>query len=144
MSQGEGGCPIGNEAQAHAVRIIEDFAIHRRWVLTRNSFRPAAPAGLSLLPAGTTCGFIGVENQSDLKQKKFQRRRNPIIRAGDKLILLEQNPILDARFEAVALDSADADEMLMVRLKIGGGTVRALATAPGEASLLSGGWGMHP
>jgi flagella basal body P-ring formation protein FlgA len=59
----------------------------------------------------------------------------PVIHAGDRVIVEENSPVVEARLEAVALGPAALGSALEVRLKIGGLVVRAIARGPGRAAL---------
>ena len=56
-----------------------------------------------------------------------------MIRAGDALLVEEHTAVVDARLEAVALESAAKGARFKARLKIGGKVVRAVAISPGRA-----------
>jgi flagella basal body P-ring formation protein FlgA len=58
----------------------------------------------------------------------------PVIRAGERLIVEESTAVVDARLEAVALGPAAIGSPLNVKLAIGGKVVRAVALAPGRAA----------
>jgi len=58
----------------------------------------------------------------------------PVIRAGDRLIVEEKTAVAEVRLEAVALGPAGNGFPLLVRLKIGGRVVRAVALGPGRAA----------
>ena len=58
-----------------------------------------------------------------------------MIRAGDKLVVEEHSLTTDAYLEGVALGPAGQGTALNVRLSIGGRVVRAVAVAPGRATL---------
>jgi hypothetical protein len=59
----------------------------------------------------------------------------PVLRAGDRLIVEEDTPVVAAHLEATALGLATVGGELDVRLKIGGKVVRAVALGPGRAAL---------
>ena len=58
-----------------------------------------------------------------------------MIRAGDKLVVEEHSLTTDAYLEGVALGPAGPGAALRVRLSIGSRVVRAVAVAPGRATL---------
>jgi hypothetical protein len=60
---------------------------------------------------------------------------SPVIRAGERLIVEESTPVVEARLEAVSLGPAAVGSPLDVRLKVGGKVVRAVALGPGRAAL---------
>jgi hypothetical protein len=59
-----------------------------------------------------------------------------VIRSGDRVVVEEHTPSVEASLEAVALGAAAIGCRLSVRLKIGGKVVRAVALAPGRAALM--------
>jgi flagella basal body P-ring formation protein FlgA len=61
-------------------------------------------------------------------------QRTAVIRGGDRVILEEHTPVVDARLEAIALAPAREGGTLRVRLKIGGGIVEAVALGPGRVA----------
>ncbi len=58
----------------------------------------------------------------------------PVIRTGDSLIVEENTALVEARLEAIALGPAASGSPLLVRLRIGGNVVRAVALGPGRAA----------
>jgi flagella basal body P-ring formation protein FlgA len=56
-----------------------------------------------------------------------------VIRTGDALLVEEHTAVVDARLEAVALESAAKGARFKTRLEIGGKVVRAIAISPGRA-----------
>ncbi|MFP5235585.1 MAG: hypothetical protein ACLGSD_06760 [Acidobacteriota bacterium] len=59
----------------------------------------------------------------------------PVIRAGDRVVLEEHTAVVDARLDAVALGPAAPGGALRVRLSIGGRVIPAVALAPGHAEI---------
>jgi len=59
----------------------------------------------------------------------------PVLRAGERLMVEEHTPIVEAHLEAVALGSAAVGEEFDVRLRVGGKVLRAVALGPGRAEL---------
>jgi hypothetical protein len=59
----------------------------------------------------------------------------PVIRAGDRLVVEEHTPVVDALLEARALNPAAQGSALEARLSIGGRVVRVVALGPGRAEL---------
>jgi len=126
------------------IRIIEDFATHRRWLLERDSTKPSAPARLVPLPAGRSCAFLETHRNSALLQGSFQSPAIPVIRAGDTLLATARSSVSDTEVEAIALTAASVGEGMRVRLKVGGGSLRAIAIAPGRAMLIAQAWESRP
>jgi hypothetical protein len=119
-----------------AVRIIDDQGTGRHWLMVRRLDRPETPA--SLLPLNEECFELLV---SDLKKKlpiAAHQKGAPVIRAGDRVLLLDSSAIADVRLEAVALGPATTGQELTVRLKLGGHLLRAVATAQGSVRMADG------
>jgi hypothetical protein len=118
------------QAGGEIVREIDDPHSGARWLLMRNSDHPGGPGLLVLAEGGRNpvqrgqAGFgpSGVDPQT-------------VIRAGERLIVEENTPVVEARLEAVALGPAVIGSVLDARLKIGGRVVRAVALGPGRAEL---------
>jgi hypothetical protein len=144
------GCPTNRDPQhadrlqIHAIRTIEDFATHRRWLLEKDVNRPAGPASLVPLPPDESCAFPKTEPGAAPLHVKFPGPPIPVIRAGDALIVSEHTSVSDTQLEAIALSAAGVGEAMTIRLKIGGGPLHAIAIAPSRASLLAQPWESHP
>ena len=121
------GCETGisavaNRTEARAMRIIEDPATHRRWVLERNSDHPAGPGLLIPVRGDGSCCFCSIE-ETPSRRTGFQIQ--PIVHAGDALVLVEDARNWHAEMEAVALSYGSPGDSIMVRLRIGGKVTRA-------------------
>ena len=118
-----------------ALREIEDPSTHQRWLLIRDRERAAGPAlfvkGLHCAP----CAFFasGTINCGSSYQPPV--RHVPVMHAGDRVILSEHPEVSDAELESTALEPAAPGDALRVRLRFGGFTARAIATASGHATL---------
>jgi hypothetical protein len=118
------------------LREIDDPATGGRWLLLRNAERPAGPGRLIQV----TNAAWGSEGRSQGPGGGVPRDRNGrsakiVIRAGDALTLEQHTPLLDAQFEATALEPAAAGETLKVRLKVSGKVVVVVAKEAGKAEL---------
>lgn len=112
------------------VREIDDPHSGVRWLLLIDPQHPGGPG--RLVPAAA----VGNERmQSKAEGQKAEAPQQPVIRAGEKLIIEEHSPSIDARLEAIALNPAVVGGTLTARLAIGGRVVRAMAVAPGRALL---------
>jgi hypothetical protein len=112
------------------VREIDDPHSGARWLLLIDVRHPGGPGRLVLADA--------VRNeplQSKADGQKAQAPLQPVIHAGERLILEEHSPVVDARLDAIALNPAAVGGKLRVRLIIGGSVVLALAVAPGRVIL---------
>jgi len=93
-----------------------------RWILRRDPSHPGGPGRLTLVERGN----------HTLAANPGSR---PLIRAGDRLIVEENTPVVTARLEAVALTNAWKGSALKARLTIGGKVVETVADGPGHAVL---------
>jgi flagella basal body P-ring formation protein FlgA len=59
----------------------------------------------------------------------------PVIRAGERLVVEENSKFIEARLQGVALNPAPIGSVFDVRLSIGGKVVRVVALGPGRAVL---------
>ena len=116
------------------IREIDDPRNGDCWLLVRDPSHPGGPGRLVL------AAVAGVQSRRGRTAKQRllaaeHRALTPVIRGGDRLIVEEKTAVVEARLEAVALGPAVAGAPLQVRLAIGGKVVRAVALAPGRASL---------
>jgi hypothetical protein len=113
------------------LREIDDPHNGDRWLLTRNADNPAGP-GMLVRVSGARLGpqRAGLSEDSQAAAPAL-----PVIRAGDRLIVEEDTPVVSARLQATAMNPAAAGSVLNVRLAIGGRVMRAVALAPGRAAL---------
>jgi hypothetical protein len=134
------------------VREIDDPPTGARWLLVRGSIHPGGPGRmiLALAPRGQALNAAGggvgnailsdtrIEIKSGSEQLPAESApAQPVIRAGDRLIVEENTPVVESRLEAVALNPAAIGSGLRVRLAIGGKVVRAVAVAAGRATFLA-------
>jgi hypothetical protein len=105
--------------------VIEDRRLGNRWLLYRDPSHPGGPGRL-VLTAGDGAGTGGAVSAPETP---------PMVRAGDRLIVEEHTPVVDARLEAVAMGPAWIGSRLQVRLKIGGRVVEAVVLDAGRAAL---------
>jgi hypothetical protein len=123
------------------VREVDDPTTGNRWLLERSSQIPGGPGRMVLFEQGKVSSL---ERGSSVprpggvgKQDGTRKAVAPslLICAGQRLIVEEHKPLLDATLEAIALSGASQGESLRVRLLIGGRVVNAVATGPGHALL---------
>lgn len=106
----------------HVLREIRDPHTGICWRLLSDLAAPAGPAQLAASGAGDSCPPVQAAQRFAIQQ-------------GDRVVLEEHTPTVDARLEAVAMGSARVGSPVDLRLKIGGKVVRAVAIAPGRAIL---------
>lgn len=113
------------------VREIHDPNTGRKWLLFRD---PSHPGPGRLLEADIHSMVTGGAVNSAIAAEG-SRPNLPIIHTGDRVILEEDTPRVEARLEAFALGPAAEGGRLEVRLRIGGQVVNAMALAAGRVEL---------
>jgi hypothetical protein len=128
------------------VREIDDQRNGDRWLLVHDPSHPAGP-GLLVLVAASSMDPKDRTDRTDSQDLKLKGLAGteaatpaptPIIHGGDRVIVEENTPIVDARLEAVAMGPAWAGSPFNARLSLGGRVVRAVAVEPGRALLQTG------
>jgi len=124
------------QAAGEVVREIDDPHTGDRWLLLRDPSRPGGPGRMVLASAGLGRSRQGEpgDAQPPAALAVERTRSMPVIHTGDRLIVEEDNAVVAARLEAVALGPALSGAPLDVRLTIGGNVVRAAALGPGRAA----------
>jgi hypothetical protein len=112
------------------VREIDDPNNGDRWLLTRDESHPGGPGLLMLVSTAQTNPAQPGHLTPAGPQGETQA---PIIRTGDRVVVEENTPVVEARLEAVAMGPALAGAPFNARLSIGGQVVRAVAITPGRA-----------
>jgi hypothetical protein len=138
----------GEAVQGEVVREIDDPHTGQRWLLVRNGQQSGGPGRLLLVgqmqSEQVRAGQMKVQT---LRREPGEATRQiaaapaefgflPVIRAGDRLVVEEHTPVVDALLEARALNPAAQGSALEARLSIGGRAVRVVALGPGRAALL--------
>jgi hypothetical protein len=119
------------------VREIDDVGLRAHWMLFRDDSRPGGPGRLVLksscdnLREATVCE-LGLNRR--IASKTFLE---PVIRAGDQLVVQEHTSRVDMKLKGVAIGPAAVGDVLSVRLSVVGRTVQAIALKAGLATLLS-------
>jgi hypothetical protein len=122
-----------NPQPAVLIREIDDPHLGSRWLLYRDPAHPGGPGRLVRI------GSMAPDRaRSSASVADAAAAPRSIIRAGDRVVLEEDTPVVDARLEAVALGPALAGAPLQVRLAIGGRVLAAIAIAPGRVALAPG------
>ena len=112
------------------IRVIVDPATGDRWLLRRDAAHPGGPGRWARVMRGPARGGTpgGAAPATAAAGK-------PVIHAGDRLIVEENTPVVEAHLEAVAMTSAAAGGAVQVRLAIGGAVLSATVRAPGLAEM---------
>jgi hypothetical protein len=120
------------EPSLQVLREIDDMETGHRWLLVRDWSRPAGPARLLLMNrAASRYGLK--EGKNPAARLASGPSKAPVIRTGDRLIVEEHTPVVEARLAAIALDPASMGASLKVRLEIGDRVVQVVALGPGRA-----------
>lgn len=114
------------EPASEIVREIDDPSTGTRWLLYRNIANPGGPGRLIL---------VGVVRPASLHRGATFAAAGPVVHTGDRVVVEESTPILDARLAATALNPASSGGPVRVRLELGGQIVAATAIAPGRVAL---------
>ena len=121
-----------DQAYGETVREIDDPHTGDRWLLLRDGSHPGGPGRLVLL------GSRGIdarrERPGGSETASAQMPLTPVIHAGERLVVEEDTAVVSSRLEAVALGPAAVGAAFVVRLKIGGKLLLAVALAPGRAA----------
>lgn len=118
------------------LREIVDPATGNRWLLERDADHPGGPGRLVL------AGRERMARENEPGQALEAGGPPPLIRAGDRVVLVAHTGVMDAELECVALGPARLGSVFPVRLKIGGRVLEAVALGPGMAEWnLEGGAG---
>jgi hypothetical protein len=128
------------------VREIDDQRNGDRWLLVHDPSHPAGPGLLVLVSAASMdpkdptarTDSHGLKLKSPAGTEVATPAPTPIIHGGDRVIVEENTPIVEARLEAVAMGPALAGSQFNARLSLGGRVVRAVAVEPGRAVLQTG------
>jgi hypothetical protein len=126
--------PVQSLTQEKILREIDDFANGNRWLLVRNGKLPGGPGRLVRVAVNRK---KSTNAAPQVAGQPGNAALQPVIHAGDQLIIEEHTARADAVLEARALNPAAPGSVLDVRLAIGGKVVRAVALAPGRAALLA-------
>ena len=130
--------PAREASAALVIREIDDPATGMRWLLERDPSRPGGPG--RLVPVSGRGWAVGPARQRGTVPRPIgpaiqPALYRPVIRAGDRLVIEENTPVVEARLAAVALGPAAAGASFAARLQFGGTVVQAVAVAPGRATL---------
>jgi hypothetical protein len=130
----EGTTPASVEGreQGKILREIDDPHTGDCWLLVRNGKLPGGPGRLVRVAdyqKKSGCAALQIAGQPG------DAALQPVIHAGDRLIIEEHTARADAVLEARALNPAAPGSVLDVRLAIGGKVLRVVALGPGRAAL---------
>jgi len=119
----------GAYALGEIVREIDDPHSGDRWLLVRDANHPGGP-GLLLVSAARR---FPADARLRAQPGPGAGTPAPVIRLGDRVIVEQHTPVIDARLEARALSPATEGSVFHVRLTAGGRVMRAVALGPGRA-----------
>lgn len=109
-----------------AIRAIADPASGTRWLLAADPTHPGGPGRLVREQASREAPQTEAPIEAPVPQ---------VIRAGDRLLVVESGARLEACFAAVALEPARQGAVFTARFAVGGARVRVVALGPGRAAL---------
>lgn len=118
--------PEATTTTVEIVKVIDDPQTGKRWLLLKNQQHPGGPG--QLVPVDASLTTVAGQIARPLPSQ-------PMIRSGDPVVVEEQTPLLEARYEAVALCSAAKGKAMNVRLKVNGKVLHAVALGPGRVAL---------
>ena len=128
--------PAAGVLRQDILRQIDDPGAHGVWLLTRDPVHPAGPGRMIWVPDRVRLQEAsGDAAAAAASREPGQIAIRPVILAGDRVVVEEETPVVDARLSATALNPAPAGMGFNARLEIGGQVVRAIAVAPGLARL---------
>jgi hypothetical protein len=117
-----------------AEREIDDPGTGDRWILMRDAAHPEGPGRMALISPGRAANQFGGAHRTGMESAS-STAPVLVIHGGDKVIVEEHTPVVNARLEAVAMGPAAQGRAFRVRLQIGGKVILAVATAPGLAEV---------
>ncbi len=117
---------------ARIVRVFDDPATGQRWRLELDPERPGGPGKLVVATGPMEIGTKGGQTR---KRKTLTLSLPPVIREGEHLLVTQESAVIDARLDAVALQSAPLGATFKVRLKFSGKVAMAVALGHGRARL---------
>jgi hypothetical protein len=121
---------------ARALLSIDDSPTGSRWLLTRDPVHPAGPGRLVNAPNAQAEEPALVPDQKIAwKVRGIRPPLHVVIRAGDALIVEDDNGNANVRLEAVALGPATVGLEFQAKLKIGCASIKVVALAPGRAKI---------
>lgn len=118
-------CAMAQQSQ-RAIRALADPASGTRWLLAADPTHPGGPGRLVLEQAGGEVQQGETPIEAPVPQ---------VIRAGDRLLVVESYARVEACFEAVALEPARQGAVFTARFAVGGARVRVVALGSGRAAL---------
>jgi hypothetical protein len=117
-------------ASTSIVREINDPHSGARWLLLVNALHPGVPG--RLVRADTVLGQFPLPKAAG---RNVTAIAQPVIHAGERVILEEHSEVVDARLDAVALNPAAIGGAVRVRLVVGGHVVRSFVLGEGRVLL---------
>lgn len=121
---------VSDVLRLDVLRQIDDPGAHGIWLLTRDPVHPAGPGRMVWVP-----DRVRLQEGTGIAATGRIEPLKPVILAGDRVVVEEETPVVDARLRATALNPAPAGMGFNARLEIGGQVVRVIAVCPGLARL---------
>ena len=107
------------------VRAMDDRNTNLRWLLVKDEQHPSGPGRLVAIQTSSRNAAVADSQRLGSGPVRL------LAKTGDRVVVEEHTRAIDARLEAVALESAWAGSNLRVRLRLGGKIVDAVARGSG-------------
>jgi hypothetical protein len=121
------------------LREIDDPATGCRWILLGNTAHPEGPGRVLLVGGSMAVRQAGpLRSVHPTEMPVRDEPLQPVIHAGDIVVVEEHTAVVDARLAAVALGRAAPGDEFRARLRIGGKVVRARAIDSARGALIRG------
>lgn len=112
-----------SSVEAQQSHVIDDVALHTRWVLVPDAVHPTGPG--HWLPSGAA---------TSESSRMTQNRPAVLVHTGDPVIVSHESETVRLQLEAKALENATEGGRLHVKLKTGA-VIEAIAVAAGRVKL---------
>ena len=134
---------------AQLFRSVDDPALATRWLLMRDPRHPGAPGRMVEAPARIVSpgGLNSAADHGDArKQTGLQRKAKPVVRVGDEILVVSENPDSQLTLHARALSAGCAGDKISARIDVFHREVHARVLAAGRVEMLapSAAYGRQP
>lgn len=131
--------PASTVENPRAISEIDDPHTGARWFLLPDPSHPGGPGRMALMAGVERDGHLPVKGSNLFADSSpIVAPLRPVIRGGDRLIVVDRTAVVEARLEAIAVGPATLGSSFQARLRIGGRMVRVVASGPGRAVLAPG------
>jgi hypothetical protein len=117
--------------------LIEDAASGRRWCVARDARHPEWPARLVEISKAAACPRQSSGNLGTREGSGWGRTgQAATVQKGDLLLVSQDNKVVHAEIDAIALSSGRVGDLINVRLRFGGKVMRVRITSTVRAILI--------